>query len=416
MTMFSSLSAAFTGMRGHTDAMQSISDNIVNIQTPGYKHAHTRFNEMIGEISRVGNRITQAHMGSAPSTQFFIEKQGTIEFTNRALDVAIQGRGFFVTNTEETGTGSTELTRNGQMLNKSVNIGGVDQLFLSDVKGNVIMAWPTDDTGAVQVGTDLSSLEPVRIDNNAFSITARASTTASLSMNLNPDAVTGESFSADVQVFDDLGTGHNINYSFAKTATLNTWELTATVSDGTISTAMPITFTFDESGLLTTPTSQALDITYSNTGGGTATITTDFSNMFQFAGDFTLLDLNSNGNASGLLDSINFSETGEIIGNFSNGILRTIYKLPIAIVTEPNKMDLRFNTHYATNERSGDISLFEADQTGLGDFVAGSLEASTVDLTTEFNNMIIAQQSFAMNGQSFRAIDEMAQIASDLKR
>ena len=107
---------------------------------------------------------------------------------------------------------------------------------------------------------------------------------------------------------------------------------------------------------------------------------------------------------------------GEVIGDFSNGIARTIYKLPIAIVTEPNKMDLRQNTHYATNQRSGDISLFEADQTALGDFVGGSLEASTADLAMEFNNMIIAQQSFAMNGQSFRAIDEMAQIASDLKR
>ena len=134
MAMFSSLSAAFTGMRGHTSAMQSISDNIVNIQTPGYKHAHTRFNEVINEINRSANRITQSYMGSTPSTQFFIDKQGTVEFTNRALDLAIQGKGFFVSNTEPDGSGATELTRNGQMLNKHVNINGVDNLFLSDVK------------------------------------------------------------------------------------------------------------------------------------------------------------------------------------------------------------------------------------------------------------------------------------------
>lgn len=416
MTMFSSLSAAFTGMRGHTDAMQSISDNIVNIQTPGYKTAHTRFKEMIGESSRVANRITQAHMGAAPSTQFFMDKQGTIEFTNRALDVAIQGRGFFVTNTELDGSGETELTRNGQLSNTSVNIGGVDQLFLSDVKGNAVMGWPTDDTGALQIGTDVGSLEPVRIDNNAFTVTARASTVASLSVNLNPGAVTGEAFGADVGVFDDVGTGHNINYSFTKTANLNEWELTASVSDGTISTGMPITFTFDANGNIVTPTSQALALTYTNTGGGTATITTDFSNMSQFAGDFTLLDLSSDGNRSGLLDSIVFDETGDVIGNFSNGVARTIYKLPVAIVTEPNKMDLRFNTHYAPNSRSGDISLLEADKTGLGTFVAASIEASTTDLSTEFTNLIVAQQSFAMNGQSFRAILDMAEIASNLKR
>ena len=416
MTMFSSLSAAFSGMRGHTVAMQSISDNIVNIQTPGYKSAHTRFNEMIGDSSRVANRITQAHMGAAPSTQFFIDKQGTLEFTSGALDVAIQGRGFFVTNTELDGSGEIELTRNGQLSNKSVNIGGVDQLFLSDVKGNVVLGWPTDETGDLQIGTDVGSLEPVRIDSNASTITARPSTVASLSINLNPGAIAGESFGADVGLFDDAGTIHNINYSFAKTGNLNEWELTASVSDGTVDTPMPITFTFDDVGLIVSPTSQALDLTYTNTGGGTATITTDFSNMSQFAGDFTLLDLSSDGNPSGILDSISFDETGAVIGNFSNGVARTIFKLPVAIVTEPNKMDLRANTHYATNGKSGGISLFEADKTGLGNFVAGSIEASTTNLATEFTNLIVAQQSFAMNGQSFRAILDMAETAVNLKR
>jgi flagellar hook protein FlgE len=416
MTMFSSLSAAFSGMRGHTNAMQSISDNIVNIQTPGYKHAQTRFNEMIGESSRVANRTAQAHMGAAPSTQFFIDKQGTIEFTNRDMDVAIQGRGFFVTNTELDGSGEIELTRSGQLSNTSINIGGVDQLFLSDIKGNVVMGWPTDNTGTLQIGTDVGSLKPVRIDDNAFSSTASASTVASLSVNLDPSVITGKSFAADVGVIDNAGTNHNINYSFAKTANINTWELTATVSDGTIGTPMPITFTFDDVGLIVSPTSQALDLTYTNTGGGTATITTDFSNMSQFSGDFTLLGLSSDGNTSGLLDSIVFDDRGDVIGNFSNGVARTIFKLPIAIVTEPNKMDLRFNTHYAANSRSGDISLFEADKTGMGSFVAGSIETSTTNLATEFTNLIVAQQSFAMNGQSFRAILDMAEIASNLKR
>jgi len=417
MTMFSSLSAAFTGMRSHTDAMRSISDNIVNVQTPGYKTANTRFKEMISEIGRTQNRIFQEHMGVAPETQFFIDKQGTIEFTNRALDVAIQGKGFFVSNTEPDGSGSIELTRNGQLLNKSVNIGGTDQLFLSDVKGNVVMGWPTDDTGAFQIGTGVGSLQPIRIDSNAFSITARASTQALLQVNLKNDAATGESFNVDLAVFDQVGTGHNIKFNFAKTATLNTWDVTPSFTDGTtIAQTVPFQMTFDEQGLVVSPTSQTLDLTFSNTGGGTASVAIDFSNMSQFAGDFTLLDLSADGNANGLLDSINFDETGAVIGNFSNGTSRNLYKLPIAIVDEPNKLDLRFNTHYAANAASGEISLFEADQSGLGDFVAGSLEASTTDLATEFNNMIIAQQSFAMNGQSFRTIDQMAQIAYELKR
>ena len=417
MTMFSSLSAAFTGMRSHSDAMRSISDNIVNVQTPGYKTADTRFKEMISEIGRTQNRIIQEHMGVAPETQFFIDKQGTTEFTGRALDVAIQGKGFFVSNTEADGSGSIELTRNGQLLNKSVNIGGTDQLFLSDVKGNVVLGWPTDETGSFQIGTDVGSLEPIRIDSNAFSITAQASTEALLQVNLKNDAVTGESFNVDLAVFDEVGTDHNIKFNFAKTAALNTWDVTPSFTDGTtIAQTVPFTMTFDATGAVISPTSQTLDLTFSNTGGGTASVAVDFSTMSQFAGGFTLLDLSADGNANGLLDSVNFDETGAVIGNFSNGVSRNLYKLPIAIVDEPNKLDLRFNTHYAANSRSGEITLFEADQSGLGDFVAGSLEASTTDLATEFNNMIIAQQSFAMNGQSFRTIDAMAQTAYELKR
>ena len=417
MTMFGSLSAAFTGMRSHSDAMRSISDNIVNVQTPGYKTANTRFKEMISEIGRTQNRVIQEHMGVAPETQFFIDKQGTTEFTGRALDVAIQGKGFFVSNTEADGSGSIELTRNGQLLNKSVNIGGTDQLFLSDVKGNVVLGWPTDETGSFQIGTDVGSLEPIRIDSNAFSITAQASTEALLQVNLKNDAVTGESFNVDLAVFDEVGTDHNIKFNFAKTATLNTWDVTPSFTDGTtIAQTVPFTMTFDATGAVISPTSQTLDLTFSNTGGGTASVAVDFSTMSQFAGGFTLLDLSADGNANGLLDSVNFDETGAVIGNFSNGVSRNLYKLPIAIVDEPNKLDLRFNTHYAANSRSGEITLFEADQSGLGDFVAGSLEASTTDLATEFNNMIIAQQSFAMNGQSFRTIDAMAQTAYELKR
>ena len=417
MTMFSSLSAAFTGMRSHSDAMRSISDNIVNVQTPGYKTADTRFKEMISEIGRTQNRVIQEHMGVAPETQFFIDKQGTTEFTGRALDVAIQGKGFFVSNTEADGSGSIELTRNGQLLNKSVNIGGTDQLFLSDVKGNVVLGWPTDETGSFQIGADVGSLEPIRIDSNAFSITAQASTEALLQVNLKNDAVTGESFNVDLAVFDEIGTDHNIKFNFAKTATLNTWDVTPSFTDGTtIAQTVPFTMTFDAAGAVISPTSQTLDLTFSNTGGGTASVAVDFATMSQFAGGFTLLDLSADGNANGLLDSVNFDETGAVIGNFSNGVSRNLYKLPIAIVDEPNKLDLRFNTHYAANSRSGEITLFEADQSGLGDFVAGSLEASTTDLATEFNNMIIAQQSFAMNGQSFRTIDAMAQTAYELKR
>ena len=416
MTMFGALSASFTGMRATSDAFKTISDNIVNILTPGYKTANTRFSEMISEVARDKNRIAQAHMGTRPVTQFFIDKQGTVEFTGDNLDVAIQGKGFFVSSTTPDANGDIELTRNGQIGQTSLNIGGEDQLFLTDVKGNFLLGWPTDENGDFVISEDVSGLEPIRIDRNAFSVVAKASTEALLQLNLNAEAEVGESFSANIGIFDEVGEEHDANFTFTKTAALNEWEMTVDVSDATVGTALPITLTFDEGGALVSPTSQALDFAFTNTGGGTGTVDVDLSTMKQFAADFTILDLRSDGNANGLLDSVNFDATGAVVGNFSNGNSRALYKLPVAFVQEPNKLQLRFNTHYATTFNSGGISLFEADKTGLADFVPSALEASTADLGTELNNMIIQQQSFSSNGQAFRAIDEMTRIAGDLKR
>lgn len=416
MTMFGALSASFTGMRAQSDAFRTISDNVVNILTPGYKTANTRFQEMISEVARDKNRIAQTHMGVRPVTQFFMDRQGTIDFTGRGLDVAIQGKGFFVSSTTTDAAGDIELTRNGQIGTTSINNNGVDELYLTDVKGNFLLGWPTDENGDFVIGSDVSSLEAIRIDKNAFSIVAKASTEALLQLNLNAEAATGESFSANVGIFDEIGEEHAVNFTFTKTANLNEWEMTATASDATITTAQPITMTFDAAGAIVSPTSQVLDFTFTNTGGGTGTVDVDLSTMKQFAADFTILDLSSDGNANGLLDSINFDATGAVIGNFSNGNSRALYKLPVAFVQEPNKLQLRFNTHYATTFTSGGITLFEADKTGIADFVPSALEASTADLGTELNNMIIAQQSFSSNGQAFRAVNEMMQLASELKK
>ena len=416
MTMFGAVSAAFTGLRAHSDAVQTISDNIVNMGTPGYKTGDMRFKEIISEVARDKSRTEQTHMGTAPVFQMFIDLQGSIEFTNRSLDVAIQGEGFLVSNTSVDGSGATELTRNGQISTLNVNTGTADELYLTDVKGNFLQGWPTDDTGAFVTGSSVSSLQSMRVDSGAFSISAKATSTALTQVNLDAESATGDTFTADIRAFDEGGTEHNVRFTYTKTATLNQWNMVATVDNGTISTAQPITLVFDDAGALTSPTSQTLDFTYTNTGGGTASIAFDLSTMSQFSGGNIILDLQSDGAANGLLDSIAFGANGEVIGNFSNGASRNIFKVPLATVQEPNELALRFNTHYAATDRSGDIELLEADLTGRGTFVPSSLEMSTTDLGQEMAKLIAAQQSFSSNGQSLRLINEMTRTAIDLKR
>ncbi len=104
-------------MRADSTAFKVISDNIANSVTPGYKAADTRFGEL---LTQSPSSTTSYYGGTYPQVQNFIDKQGTISQTQRAFDVAINGRGFLVSNTALDGSGSYLLSRAGQLVGTNV--------------------------------------------------------------------------------------------------------------------------------------------------------------------------------------------------------------------------------------------------------------------------------------------------------
>lgn len=411
MSFVNLFAPATAALRSNAAAFKVIGDNIANSVTPGYKAADTRFSEVLASNSA---SIFDSYGGNRPIIQNFIDKQGTFEQTRRPFDLAINGRGFLVENTEVDGSGQFQLGRAGQLVGTTVSNGGSEETYLTDVTGNYIFGWPADASGNFTTSTNVSSLTAIRIDPGSVAFDPVATTAGSFSGLLTADAPAGNVWTGSLPVIDVEGAEHGLFLQFTKSATPNTWDMVASVSDGTVSSGSTAPLTFDATGDLVTPTSQTIGLTFAGTGGATA-VNLDLSGTRELGAAFDVLDFDQNGLAAGSLQSLSFDQNGVMSGFFSNGQSRALYKLPVGIVPSANLLDPVNGTHFVVTGESGDITLIDAAVSGIASFTPGALEQSTTDISTEFAKMIQTQQSYSTAVRAYTVAEEMVRTATELK-
>ncbi|MGE4218670.1 MAG: flagellar hook protein FlgE [Alphaproteobacteria bacterium] len=413
MTFYGLFSPSVSALRGQSFAFQTISENIVNSTTPGFKRADTRFQEVVnlaGAVTNPSQPAQQSYGGMYGLNQYFLDAQGVIAATQRPLDVAINGQGFLVTNAEIDGSSEYQFTRAGQ-LGLQVTDNGT---YLVDGSGQYVFGWPSDGNGGFSSGTALTSASAIQVDSSAFIFDAAATTNATFTASLPSQAAVGDTHTAGIGVYDASSGEHAMTLSFTKTGT-NTWDVTPSFADGsTVTSAVPIAMTFDATGALVSPTSDSIDVTFPD--ASTTSVAVDFSGMTQYVDTFSVRYVDRDGNLQGELNSVSITGDGVIEGVFSNGMRQDLYKLALATFRSPNQLATRGDTHYAQTAGSGDVTLYEADETELGSFVAGAVEESNVSMDSEFTKMVITQQAYNSSAQVIRTVDEMMRVASDLKR
>ncbi len=79
------------GLSSQQRALDTIANNIANINTPGFKRANMRFSEMIAGAGVAGEQIFG---GVGALTDFSLFEQGELQNSGDALDIAISGKGF----------------------------------------------------------------------------------------------------------------------------------------------------------------------------------------------------------------------------------------------------------------------------------------------------------------------------------
>jgi len=244
-------------------------------------------------------------------------------------------------------------------------------------------------------------------------------------------------YSQNLQVYDSLGTGHNVKVSFIKTA-VNTWavelyavdptQVSSTFADGLLAYGS-LTFNGDgslrsvssgiSSGINVPWTDGALQSTISFNWGtagvpaGTpnATQIGGVDGMTQFDTAYKINSIAQNGAAVGELTNVSIDSQGYVIANFNNGQSQKLYKIPLATFSDPDQMTASSGNAFQQSAASGEPNLRESGLNGAGKLQSSALESSTVDISTELTNIIIAQRNYQANA---KVIEESNTMLDDL--
>ena len=411
------LGAMFTGVSGLAAQSQSIgmiSDNIANVNTVGFKGVQAGFQTL---VTQSGSKTLYSPGGVQSIPLQSVAAQGLLQSSASATDIAIVGNGLFVANEAAapglgddyvfTRAGAFRPDENGDLVNTG---------------GYFLQGWRLGPGGTLPANPSvLSSLETVSV--SSLSGTAGATQNLEFGANLPATAANGEVHSVSAQIFDSLGTPHNlqIDFTYDNVAVPPEWDITVQdptlastgAVSGTVTGPVARSVVFDGAGLPATITFPDIDITWTATTANPSTITADVGTvgqsdgLTQFAGNFAISFISQDGLRFGNYTGVAIDEDGFVTAQFDNGQQQQIYKLPLAVFPAPNNLGVRDGNAYNQTDSSGTAILLEANNGAAGTVSPSSLESSNVDLAEEFTRIIISQRAYSANARTITTADEL---------
>jgi flagellar hook protein FlgE len=412
--MANSFSTALSGLNAASTAIDVIGNNLANLNTPGFKESTVSFHDLVTQSIGAGLGSTQVGFGVGTPITLRQFSQGALQSTGGPLDAAIQGDGFFVVTNSN---GATEYTRGG---NFQVDTNG----NLMTATGELVQGW-TQTNGVVNTNAPIGNIT-VPVGALAPPL---ATTTASVDLNLNAGAVSGNQFSTSVQVYDSLGTAHTLTFTCTKTATANQWQYSAAVPDADVASPpfAPITgnLTFDSNGNLISPA--ATDVPPQISVPGLADSASDLNitwNLFngttprisQFAQTSAASAEAQNGSPAADLVSLGLADGGQVLAKYSNGQQVVVGQMAMATIRNPESLIAVGNSNYQASALTALPAVGLPGTGGRGNVLGGSIEASTVDIAKEFTNLIIYQRGYEANAHVVTTVDQLSQDTINLKQ
>ena len=425
MSLQGIFNTAVQAMNSQAQFLSNISTNIANVNTTAYKRQDTHFETLLNHIT-------------PPAKNFFtvntfdfrqVDNQGQITTTGRAFDMALNGRGFMVTNSATDGSSRWQYTRDGAMFGKSIDLGvdtdgnGVNDsgTLMTTANGNYVYGWAADENGEISETNTLSSLTPIMFNNNSV-VPSKATTNIKLQGNLSLDSSKGLQ-TVGLPFVDQAGATRTLSVGFTRNTdgtpgfTLQMSSIDSANNPVTVDFDPP-NVSFDGLGNLIEPAGGQISALI-NDYSGAQYVTLDLSKMTQLgeSGDLTVQNIDQDGYLEGRLNNTYFNDQGVLIGSYSNGEVRNLYKLPVATFDANNNLDAKPGNIFEQTRDAGDLDLKGLQKNaGATQFVVGALEASNVDLADQFSKMIIAQRAYSSSAKVVQTADEMTQAARDLIR
>ncbi|NRF26758.1 flagellar basal body protein FlgE [Vibrio coralliilyticus] len=391
-----SFNIALSGLDATNTELNTISHNIANASTYGFKGARTEF-------AAVYNGMQPGGVEVASISQNF-DKNGSVSGTGRAMDLAINGNGFFVT---KDSAGQLLYTRSGVFGTDKDNYvigntGAKLQGYSVDGNNNLL----TGATGDIKIST--SSLAAKATDKMEF-IANLDATNSIVDQTVNPfDPNNTDSFNSSytTKVYDSQGKPHTVTQYFTKTAD-NAWEVNVQV-DGGAGAVSTVAMTFNPDGSIATPTG-AYNVSFPASGANPMSIDIDLSGSTQFGTGFGVSTNNPNGYTSGELAGVRVEDNGMVYATYTNGQSQLQGQVVLADFANPQGLSKVSGTAWTQSFSSGAPVMGVPGSGTLGDLTPGALEGSNVDLTSELVNLMTAQRNYQANAKTISTNDKLTQ-------
>lgn len=433
MSIYSAMNIGLAGLSAASQALSVTSSNIANVNTVGYKAATTSFSSYLNSEAGTDDGDSA---GVAANVEQNVAAAGLATATSSPTDLSISGNGFFVVSPTASTSGEQEYTQVG-----SFSPDGSGNLV--NANGQYLLGWQLDASGNLPANTtdlslvNVSTISGKAIATTSVSLQANLQSTATLDSTYNPGDMTAGNVAPDFQttlnVYDSQGAIQPITLSFVKTGA-NQWAYEATYAGDAsdISSPNPIaegTMSFNSDGSLAnadttaSPATGTIALTIPWSAGSGLQPQTINLNMgtvgatngiTQFASASAVSGTTVNGSPFGTVTGVTVGSDGTITAHFSNGLSQNVYKIPIATFNNPNGLTELNGNAYAASNDSGIPNINQAGTGGAGSVESNSLEGSTVDLSTEFTNLITAQNAYSAAARVITTANQMLQTLEQI--
>ena len=458
-----SFNIALSGVAAAQKDLDVTANNIANVNTVGFKESRAEFGDVYATSLLAGSKTK---VGDGVLTQDVAQQfsQGSLQFTNTALDLAITGNGFFATVPDETSR-DFSFTRAGQF---KLN----DDNYVVNSNGDLLLGFPVNSDGTSS-SVALSTTEPVLIPDSSGS--PAQTSEVDIRMNLpasdagveaaqfDPEDPSTYNAATSVTVYDSLGDSHVMTYYFVKDdSATNEWYVATAVDDqlvnlqnedGTTSTPGDVgvhslgtatgndvtaaKLIFSDGGDFVgienpdgstnpdyTLNTVALSSVLSNGADPTQEITIDFNldpteatvnEPTQYASAFEVTSLEQDGLPVGRLTGIDIGPDGLVRATFSNGTSEPITRAALVRFANEQGLTQQSSTEWKESILSGEALAGEATTGTYGEINSSALEQANVNLTTELIDMIIAQRNFQANSRALEVNNSLNQTILNIR-
>lgn len=442
-----------SGLRAATSDLNVTGNNIANAGTAGFKQSRAEFADVYA-ASVLGSGSNSQGSGVLLGDVSQLFNQGNINYTQNALDLAINGNGFFVTSNNGevsyTRAGYFGTDRDGFMVN---NFGYRLQGYAVDAAGNLQNGIVDD----IRIQTASQAPQATSTMDQVFNLNSTSAVPTTLPFD--PTDPTTYNSSTSTNIYDTQGNAHVLTQYFVKTGA-NTWDMNVLIDgrnpaapqsiltapgpppvydNGPGTTAFTAGLTFSASGqlLTTTPGDFSLNadgtINLTNwvpaapdnsvppvwdangTNNPVVPINIDLRQSTQFASAFAVTSVSQNGYTTGQLSGLEIDDTGVIFARYTNG--QSLVQGQVVLASFANVQGLTpvGKTAWVQSFASGEPVVGTPRSGTLGALQSGALEDSNVELSDQLVNLIVAQRNYQANAKTIETESAITQTIINLR-